>query len=89
MRKRARVSLIVFLLLLSGVNRPLSAQLTRDQNLSRFDDRWLHFGFYLGANTMDYRFVHYTNVMLNPVFNQNPGLDKLAANYYQGVHHNY
>lgn len=86
MRKSTRVSLIVFLLLLLGVNCPLSAQLTRDQNLSRFDDRPIHFGFYLGANTMDYRFTHYTDVLLNPVFSQTPGLEQLAANYYQGVH---
>lgn len=86
MRRRIRVFLIVFLLLLAGINFPLSAQLTRDQNLSRFDDRMLHFGFYLGANTMDYRFEHYTNVLMNPVFAQNPGLDMQSAYYYQGVH---
>ncbi len=85
MRKRTRVSLIVFLLLLSGVYCPLSAQLTQDKNLSRFDDRTIHFGFYLGVNTMDYRFAHYSDVMQNPVFNQNPGLDQYAANYYQGI----
>ena len=86
MGKRNRFARIVFLLLLLGVKSPLSAQLTRDQNLSRFDDRWIHFGFYLGANTMDYRFTHYSNVYLNPVFGQLSGLDAIADNYYQGVH---
>lgn len=86
MGKRNRFARIVFLLLLLGVESPLSAQLTRDQNLSRFDDRWIHFGFYLGANTMDYRFTHYSNVYMNPVFAQVSGLDAIADNYYQGVH---
>jgi len=76
------------LLLFFGVANPLFAQLTRDQNLSRFDDRPLHFGFYLGINTMDYRFAHYTDVMQNPVFAQPNGLDILDADkkFYQGVH---
>jgi hypothetical protein len=86
MGKKYRVVRIVFLLLLVGVGSPLSAQLTRDQNLSRFDDRWIHFGFYLGVNTMDYRFTHYSNVYQNPVFAQVSGLDAIADNYYQGVH---
>lgn len=86
MGKKDRIVRIIFLLLMLGVGSPLSAQLTRDQNLSRFDDRWIHFGFYLGANTMDYRFTHYSDVYMNPVFEQVPGLDAIADNYYQGVH---
>ena len=53
MRNRGELILFALLLLLSGAGSPLSAQLTRDENLSRFDDRPLHFGFYLGANTME------------------------------------
>jgi|GEM_PF-95599 len=75
-----------FLLLLLGVGNPLSAQLTKDENLSRFDDRPLHFGFYLGLNTMDYRFTHYDDVFQNPVFNQNPTLTQMAEPFYKGVH---
>lgn len=37
-------------------------------NLTHFDDRPLHFGFYLGLNTMDYRITNYKNVYDNPVF---------------------
>ena len=75
----------VFVLLLVGVGNPVSAQLTKDENLSRFDDRPLHFGFYLGLNTMDYRFAHYDDVFLNPVFAQNPTLNTNAETYYRGV----
>lgn len=75
----------VSLLLLVGMATPLSAQLTKDENLSRFDDRWLHFGFYLGVNTMDYRFSHYTNVYENAVL-ADPVLAANAEKYYQGVH---
>lgn len=80
------IVVIISLLLLLGVGNPLSAQLTKDENLSRFDDRPLHFGFYLGINTMDYRLSHYTDVLQNPVFTQNPGLDQSAEKYYKGVH---
>ena len=75
------------LLLLVGAITPLSAQLIRDENLSRFDDRWLHFGFYLGVNAMDYRFAHYGDVRNNkPVFDQNPALVEEAEKYYNGVY---
>ena len=86
MRNRVKNILFALVLLLSGAVNPLSAQLIRDQNLSRFDDRTLHFGFYLGFNTMDYRFTHYNDVRLNPVFSQNDGLASYAEQYYQGVH---
>lgn len=75
-----------FLLLISGASKSLMAQLTRDENLSRFDDRVLHFGFLLGINTMDYRMVHYTDVMQNPVFIGNDALSALAEPYYKGIH---
>jgi hypothetical protein len=83
MKNRGKIFLVAFLLLLVGGTNPLAAQLTRDENLSRFDERTLHFGFYLGANTMDYRFSHYTDVTENPVFVKNPDLDQ---KYYEGVH---
>jgi hypothetical protein len=77
--------LVMFLLLILGATHPLSAQLTRDENLSRYDDRLLHFGFYLGINTMDYRFAHFDNVQQNPVFAKNPGLDALSKPFYNGI----
>ncbi len=86
MKNSERIFLLAFLLLLLGVANPLAAQLTKDENLSRFDDRPLHFGFYLGVNTMDYRITHFTDVLQNPVFAKNPGLDQQAENYYKGVH---
>jgi hypothetical protein len=86
MRNRVSKILVVFLLLVSGAVNPLSAQLTRDQNLSRFDDRTLHYGFYLGINTMDYRLSHYNDVRLNPVFATTDGLSAYSEQYYQGIH---
>jgi hypothetical protein len=78
----------IFLLLLSGAVNPLAAQLTKDENLSRYDERPIHFGFYLGINTMDYRFTHFGNVYENPVLND-PVLAEKAASYYNGVNQYY
>ena len=61
------------------------SQLKIVQNLSHFDDRELHFGFYLGINTMDYRITNYNNVFDNPVFNNSPAtLKEKALGYYGG-----
>lgn len=88
MKNREKIFWLAFLLLLLGVTNPLSAQLTKDENLSRFDDRTLHFGFYLGINTMDYRFSHYNDVTQNPVFSSNNSdfLVNADKDYYKGVH---
>src|SRR5512133_3790318 len=86
MRNGGKLILFVMLLLISGALSPLSAQLTRDENLYRFDDRPLHFGFYLGANTMDFRMQHYTNVLENPVFTANPDLKSRGEIFYNGIH---
>ncbi len=51
-------------------------------NLAHFDDRPIHFGFYLGLNTMDYRITNYNNVLDNPVFTDNPALKAEALKYY-------
>jgi hypothetical protein len=85
MKNKIIIVLLAFLLLFLGVTNPLSAQLTQDENLSRFDDRPLHFGFYLGVNTMDYRFTHFSNVMENPVLINDPALVGAAKKYYNGV----
>ena len=58
------------LLLVAGSIRTFG-QLKNFENLTHFDDRKFHFGFYLGLNTMDYRMTNYTNVYDNPVFNNN------------------
>jgi len=76
---------MVGLLLILGGLHPSYAQLTKDQNLSRFDERLLHFGFYLGANAMDYRFSHYENVYENPVL-LDPTMAAYAEDFYKGVH---
>lgn len=88
MRRRMIIIFTGFLLLITGVFNPLFAQLTKDENLSRFDDRALHFGFYLGVNTMGYRFAHYSDVMQNPVFVNDPTFAEAskADQYYGGVH---
>ncbi len=46
----------------------VGAQRRGVDHLLHFDSRYLHFGFYLGVNTMDYRFSHYADVYHNPVF---------------------
>lgn len=51
-------------------------------NLVSFDDRKLHFGFYMGLNTMDYRITNYNNVYENPVFSAHPELKPDAQKYY-------
>ena len=53
-------------------------QQKRVDNLTYFDDRPLHFGFYLGLNTMDYRTTNYNNVFDNPVLAGNDDLIKKA-----------
>lgn len=53
------------------------AQNTKVQNLSRFDDKPMHFGFFLGANTMDFKFSQYDYVEQNPVL-QHPDNESLA-----------
>jgi len=79
---------LIFLLLWFGVVNPLSAQLTKDENLSRYDERPIHFGFYLGINTMDYRFTHFGNAYENPVLSD-PDIAKKADSYYKGVNQYY
>jgi hypothetical protein len=77
----------IILLILLGAANPMFAQLTKDENLSRFDERALHFGFYLGVNAMDFRFSHYNNVLQNPVLSDPASdLNKKAETYYNGVH---
>jgi hypothetical protein len=46
-----------FLLLLSFYPILLSAQKEKIKNEPYHDDKWLHFGFSLGANTMDFKIV--------------------------------
>lgn len=53
------------------MNNQVLSQRKGVDNLIYFDDRPLHFGFYLGVNTMDYRMSHYEDVYSNPIF-QNP-----------------
>lgn len=77
-------ALLLLVLLLTVAGNPLFAQLTKDQNLSRFDERLLHFGFYLGVNAMDYRFAHYENVNQNPVMTD-PALAAYSEKFYNGV----
>ena len=59
-----------------------SGQRRSVDNLTHFDDRPLHFGFYLGLNTMDYRLTNYEKVFDNPVFSMHPELIPDAEKYY-------
>jgi len=59
-------------------------QLRNFENLTHFDDRKFHFGFYLGLNTMDYRMSNYNNVADNPVFINNPALLSNTKALYGG-----
>lgn len=74
---------VVILSLFVGSVRSL-AQLRDVNNLTHFDDRKFHFGFYLGLNTMDYRITNYNSVYDNPVFTAHPELKTDASNYYGG-----
>ncbi len=75
--------ILVIILLIEGSVHSFG-QLRNFNNLSHFDDRKLHFGFYLGINTMDYRIANYKDVDENPVFNGNPTLLKNTLDYYGG-----
>ena len=66
--KLTRFKYIILLLpLFSGALHSFGQRRGFD-NLTWFDDRKLHFGFYLGLTTMDYRLTNYNNVYDNPVF---------------------
>ncbi|MCF8357804.1 MAG: PorT family protein [Prolixibacteraceae bacterium] len=45
-----------------------SAQWFSIPNLTTFDDCTIHFGFTLGINTFDYKFMHYNTLDDNPLF---------------------
>ena len=72
-----KLKYVLFLLPLVVGSVHAFGQLKNFENLTHFDDRKIHFGFYLGLNTMDYRMTNYNSVYDNPVFNNNPIL--LAA----------
>ena len=46
-----------------------TAQIWGIPNQTTFDDRRIHFGFTLGVNTLDMRFVHFNTLDDNPNFN--------------------
>jgi len=62
---------LTLLLLVAGSVRTFG-QLKNFENLTHFDDRKFHFGFYLGLNTMDYRMAKYNSVYDNPTVNSSP-----------------
>jgi hypothetical protein len=78
--------IFLFIAILAGGDQAFAQRKGAD-NLLKFDDRLLHFGFYLGLNTMDYRMSHYENVYANPIF-QDPANQWIRDNaesggYYQ------
>lgn len=46
------------------------AQKQRVNYLTTFDDKFIHFGFTLGINTLDFDLVHYNPIGTNPGFQQ-------------------
>lgn len=74
--------LVIVFILFAGISRVVGQRKSVD-NLTYFDDRKIHFGFYLGLNTMDYRITNYNNVLDNPVFVNNPELKAKALNFYK------
>ena len=70
--RKVKYFLILFLLTAGSVRT--FGQLKNFENLTHFDDRKIHFGFYLGLNTMDYRMTNYNNVADNPIFITHPEL---------------
>ena len=78
----AKIKYLLFLLPLIAVSLQGFGQRKGFDNLTHFDDRTLHFGFYLGINTMDYRLTNYKNVYDNPVFVGDPILKAKAEAIY-------
>jgi hypothetical protein len=54
--KRIQHTLVLVLLALI-LGSPLYAQVARVQNKPGYDYKWIHFGFMVGINTMDFRFT--------------------------------
>lgn len=78
-----KLKYFIIALVLAAGSFHANGQQRRVDNLTYFDDRPLHFGFYLGLNTMDYRISNYNSVYDNPVFNV-PGLKEKAETKYGG-----
>ncbi len=77
----AKIKYLLFLLPLIAVTFQGFSQRKGFDNLTHFDDRKLHFGFYLGMNTMDYRLTNYKNIYDNPVL-KDPVLNAQAQAVY-------
>jgi len=77
---------ILFFILLVAVSVRTFGQLKNFENLTHFDDHKIHFGFYLGLNTMDYRMTNYNSVSDNPIFKNplNQALLTQTINLYGG-----
>ena len=61
-------STILLVLLVSAV----FAQKQKVKYLTTFDDKWIHFGFTLGINALDFRVINYNPIGENPEFVPNP-----------------
>jgi hypothetical protein len=57
-------STILLILLVSGV----FAQKQKVNYLNSFDDKWIHFGFTIGVNALDFRVLSYNPIGENPDF---------------------
>lgn len=78
---KLKYAAVIFILFVGSVRS--MAQLRDVNNLTYFDDRKVHFGFYLGLNTMDYRITNYNDVLDNPALaNSSKDFQNQALKYY-------
>jgi len=66
------ITLILFLATLSVSAQPLHQQ---QKNLPEYDQKWLHFGFTIGTNIMDFSIVKADNFFSETQFNQIYGIE--------------
>jgi len=72
-KKSFSVTMKVLLFCAALIVFPVFSQKEKPQNYRRFDEKWIHFGFMLGANTANF------NVVLKPDAYSTYGLKSLVA----------
>jgi hypothetical protein len=83
--QKSRYVLLLLVIILTGSST--YAQFGRVQSLSGFDERPIHFGFFLGVNAMDFGFRYYPDpIAQNPVLQlpENEAIRNKTEQYYRG-----
>ena len=57
------------------------AQKQKINYLTTFDDKWVHFGFTIGVNTLDFNVVNYNPIGENPDFVADPAYGVTSGSY--------